>query len=65
MSGPVYGRTCEGCEDVITEAWAKGKTAHRCNAPGPCRGYVVGRAHFLPYIPAWCPKLIEGGRHGG
>lgn len=65
MRGPVYGRTCEGCEHVIAEAWAKGKTAHRCNAPGPCRGYVVGQAYFLPYIPAWCPKLVEGGRQGG
>lgn len=65
MRGPVYGRTCEGCEHVITEAWAKGKAAHRCNAPGPCRGYVVGQAYFLPYIPAWCPKLVEGGRQGG
>lgn len=38
MSGPIYGRTCEGCEHVIAEKWVKGKTAHRCNAPGPCRG---------------------------
>ena len=35
MSGPVYGRTCEGCGHVIEEKWVKGKTAHRCNAPGP------------------------------
>lgn len=59
MSGPIYGRTCEGCEHVIAEKWVKGKTAHRCNAPGPCRGYVAGQAYFLPYIPAWCPELIN------
>lgn len=59
MSGPIYGRTCEGCEHVIAEKWVKGKTAHRCNAPGPCRGYVVGQEHFIPYIPAWCPELIN------
>lgn len=46
MSGPVYGRTCEGCEHVIAEKWVKGKTAHRCNAPGPCRGYVVGQEYL-------------------
>ena len=59
VRGPVYGRTCEGCEHVIAEKWVKGKTAHRCNAPGPCRGYVVGQEHFIPYIPAWCPELIN------
>lgn len=59
MSGPIYGRTCEGCGHVIEEKWVKGKTAHRCNAPGPCRGYVVGQEHFIPYIPAWCPELIN------
>lgn len=57
MSGPDYDRTCEGCEDVIAEQWSKGKVVHRRNAPGPCRGYVVGQRYFLPYIPAWCPRL--------
>ena len=59
MTGPDYNRTCEGCEDVIAEEWDKGKVAHRCNAPGPCRGYVVDQARFNPYIPAWCPKLFN------
>ena len=59
MSGPIYGRTCEGCEHVVTENWIKGKTAYRCNAPGPCKGYIVGQVRFLPYIPARCPELIK------
>lgn len=56
MRRPVYGCTCEGCEHVISEEWAKGKTAYRCNMTGPRKGYVVGQTYFLPYIPAWCPK---------
>ena len=54
-----YSRTCAGCETVFSEPWAKGKTAYRCGAPGRCRGYVVGVERFLPYIPGWCPKLIQ------
>ena len=57
MSGALYGRSCDGCEEVVTEPWAKGKTGFRCNAPGPRRGYTVGVERFLPYIPAWCPKI--------
>lgn len=60
MSGADYSRTCEGCEHIITEHWAKGKPAYRCFAPGKCKGYVVGVERFLPYIPAWCPKIGGG-----
>lgn len=57
--------TCEGCESVWTELWpVKGSyreevTAYRCGEPGPCQGYHIGTVHFLPYIPAWCPKMEE------
>lgn len=57
MIGAVFGRTCERCEEIISEPWAKGKIGYRCNAPGPCKGYTVGTDRFLPYIPAWCPKI--------
>lgn len=60
MSGADYSRTCEGCEHIITEHLAKGKPAYRCFAPGKCKGYVVGVERFLPYIPAWCPKIGGG-----
>lgn len=56
MSGPVYGCTCEGCEHVIAEAWAKGKTAHRCNAPGLCGGTSV----FSPIYPGVVPETGRG-----
>lgn len=56
-AGADWSRTCEGCEHVKSEPWAKGKTAFRCFAPGPCRGYHIGTERFLPYIPAWCPKM--------
>lgn len=58
-----FSATCEGCESVWTEPWpVKGSyreevTAYRCGAPGPCQGYHIGTVHFLPYIPAWCPKM--------
>lgn len=61
MIGALFGRSCDGCEEVVTEPWAKGKTGFRCNAPGRCKGYTVGVERFLPYIPAWCPKLKEKG----
>lgn len=59
MSGGVYAdfsRTCEGCAEIISEPWAKGKMGYRCGATGPRRGYTVGIERFFPYIPAWCPK---------
>lgn len=68
MSGGVcadFSRTCEGCELVLSEPWAKGKTGYRCGAPGPRRGYHIGTEHFLPYIPAWCPKMEEENGGGG
>lgn len=68
MGGAIFGRTCEGCDQIVTEPWAKGKTGYRCNAPGPWRGRTMGVEHFLPYIPAWCPKLKnkkEEVSHGG
>ncbi len=51
-----FSRTCEGCGHVKTESGGKGRTAFRCFAPGPKRGYTVGVGSFHPYIPAWCPK---------
>ena len=59
MSGADFSRTCEGCEHVKTEEWTKNKICFRCFAPGRCYGYTVGIERFLPYIPAWCPKLIN------
>jgi len=58
-SAAVFGKTCKGCEAIFSEEWASGKIWHRCGAPGPRRGYVVGSPRILPYIPAWCPKLTE------
>lgn len=57
MSGADFSRTCEGCEHVVTEPWAKGQTGYRCFADGPRRGYTVGIERFFPYVPAWCPKM--------
>ena len=75
MSGEIladFSRTCEGCAELISEPWAKGKTGYRCGATGPRRGYTVGIERVFPYIPAWCPKLIQereqklkGGRTSG
>lgn len=59
--GADFSRTCAGCAYTITEPAGKGQTWHRCNAPGPCRGYVVSHAgRFLPYVPAWCPFMGTG-----
>ena len=52
-----FSRTCEGCEKVVSEPWAKSQTGYRCFADGPRRGYTVGIERFFPYIPAWCPKM--------
>ncbi len=57
--GADFSRTCEGCVHIVDEPGGKGKTLARCNAPGPCRGYVVGDGRFLPYVPAWCPRMQE------
>ena len=61
MSGALFGHSCDGCEAIVKEMWAKEKTRFRCNAPGPFKGYIVGTKRFMPYIPAWCPKLKEKG----
>ncbi len=58
-AGADSSRTCQGCEHVKSEPWAKRKTGYRCFAPGPYQGYHVGTGRFLPYIPAWCP-LMQG-----
>lgn len=60
-----FSRTCAGCDQIVTESWAKGKTSYRCGAPGPCRGHTIGLEHFLPYIPAWCPKLKKEEKENG
>ena len=56
-----FSHTCEGCEHVVTEPWAKDIISYRCFAPGRCKGRVVGVKRFDPYIPAWCPKLKKNG----
>lgn len=64
-AGADWSRTCEGCAYVRTEPWpVKGSyretaTAYRCGAPGTHQGYHIGTERFLPYIPAWCPKMRE------
>lgn len=57
MSGADYSRTCAGCDHVVTEDWVKGAKCFRCFAHGQAHGYIVGIRRFLPYIPAWCPKM--------
>ena len=57
MIGADFSRTCEGCEHIITEPGGKGRKVFRCFAEGPYKGYTVGFDRFLPYIPAWCPKM--------
>jgi hypothetical protein len=59
--GADFSRTCEGCESVKAEEWTKKQTAYRCFAPGRYMGYLVGIERFIPYVPAWCPKLNEEG----
>lgn len=58
-----FSHTCEGCEHVVTEPWAKDILSYRCFAPGRCKGRVVGVKRFDPYIPAWCPKLKKKRRN--
>lgn len=59
-----FSHTCEGCEHVVTEPWAKDIISYRCFAPGRCKGRVVGVKRFDPYIPAWCPKLERSRENG-
>ena len=53
-----FSRACEGCEYIRTELWpVKGSysntaVAYRCFAPGPHKGYHMGTARLLPYVPA-------------
>lgn len=59
MSGADFTRTCKGCEQLVTEPWVKNQICFRCFGPGRCRGYIVGIERLVPYIPAWCLKLIN------
>ena len=59
-----FSHTCEGCEHVVTEPWAKDIISYRCFTPGRCKGRVVGVKRFDPYIPAWCPKLERSRENG-
>lgn len=43
----------------MEESGVKAKAVYRCMAYGRWQGYTIGREHFLPYIPAWCPKRPE------
>lgn len=57
-----FTRDCEDCPHIRSEIWDnKGRIAFRCFAPGTNRGYVVRLDWLGPPIPAWCPKLTEGG----
>lgn len=42
-----FSHTCEGCEHVVTEPWAKDIISYRCFAPGRCkergRGFASDR----------------------
>lgn len=58
-----FSRTCEGCGYIRTERWpvkvsySETTIAFRGFALGPRRGYHMGTARLLPYVPAWCPKM--------
>ena len=54
-----FTRTCAGCDAIVIEPGPKGEPWNRCFEDGPFKGYVVGINHFLPYIPAWCPRMIK------
>lgn len=59
--GADFSRTCEGCALLAEEDMGTKKPWHRCNAPGPRKGYTVSHnGRFLPYVPAWCPLLGTG-----
>ncbi len=57
MTRADYTRTCAGCGSVVTEDWVNGQKCFRCYEPGQTCGYIVGIERFLPYVPAWCPKM--------
>ena len=57
MTRADYTRTCDGCGSVVTEDWVNGQKCFRCYAPVQTCGYIVGIERFLPYVPAWCPKM--------
>ena len=57
MTRADYTRTCAGCGSVVTEDWLNGQKCFRCYEPGQTCGYIVGIERFLPYVPAWCPKM--------
>lgn len=58
--GADFSRTCEGCALLVEEDMGTKKPWHRCNAPGPRKGYTVSHnGRFLPYVPAWCPLMAE------
>lgn len=54
---PLIVTTCAGCGSVVTEDWVNGQKCFRCYEPGQTCGYIVGIERFLPYVPAWCPKM--------
>ena len=55
-----FSKTCAGCEYLVQEPWARGKTACRCFAPGPCQGYHMGTT-YLALCPGVVPEENEGG----
>lgn len=55
-----FSRTCEGCICITLETVEGLPPMHRCDGPGPRRGYSVSvKGRFLPYVPAWCPMMEE------
>lgn len=64
--GADFSRTCEGCALLVEEDMGTKKPWHRCNAPGPCKGYTVSHnGRFLPYVPAWCPLMEQKAEQNG
>ena len=57
-----FSRTCAGCDQIVTEPWAKGKTGYRCGATGPRRGYTVGIERFFPVYPGVVSETHTGTR---
>lgn len=56
---PDFSRTCKDCEALYHEERSTGASCYRCGHPGPRKGYMMGTVRLIPFIPAWCPKLIE------
>ena len=56
---PDFSRTCKDCEALCYEERSTGASCYRCGHSGPRKGYMMGTVRPIPFIPAWCPKLIS------